>query len=110
MKRLIAVIISLSFAGTPIQSQDIQLKKWGYIFHASKLTDNYINTTIPKYNTIGLTGWQLDAKGEIIASSEITIKKCIKIANRYKADVYPVISFGASGYRVEAGSKSNPPL
>ncbi len=93
MKQFIAITIILFFAGTPVQSQDIQLKKWGYVFHASKLSDDYIHKTIPKYNTLGITGWQLNAKGEIIASSEIIIKKCIKIANKNKVEVYPVISF-----------------
>ena len=45
--------------------KDLNLKKWGYIYHRSKLSDSYLRKTLPAYDIIAMTGWKIDEYGKI---------------------------------------------
>jgi spore germination protein YaaH len=66
---------------------------WAYILHTSHLTDNYLETTIPAYSAISITGFRLAADGSLKFEQNRLIKHIIGLTRRHSISLYPLVSF-----------------
>lgn len=75
---------------------------WGYINHASTLSAEYLETTVPEYDVICLTGFRVTDAGTISIESAPLLDRIAPIIGRSNATIYPLISFrsAAQGHRL----------
>lgn len=81
---------------------DQKISTWGYIHHSSHLTDNYLETVIPAYSVISITGFRLAADGSLKTEPAILIKRTIALTKKHSIKLYPLISFKSAdgGHRL----------
>jgi spore germination protein YaaH len=110
MKLIHKYYVSLLFLGFislllyPPQSKSAtpDLPSWGYIYHASALSESYLAEVIPRYNVICLSGYKLTDKGTIRIEPSRTMDAVNKISAGNRVTIYPMISFesAARGHRL----------
>lgn len=65
---------------------------WGYIYHGSELDRGYLENVLPGYTVLALTGWKLDAGGNLLQEKTPLMGEVLGIAAREHITVYPVIT------------------
>lgn len=87
---------------TSILYGEVRTRTWGYIHHASTLSDEYLEATVPGYDVICLTGFRLTETGPISIESARLLKRIAPIVGKNNATIYPLISFrsAAQGHRI----------
>ncbi len=103
MKHILSIvaIISLIFSNSS-QAEDTKPARWGYLLHSSALTDNYLDTIIPLYTVICMTGFRITEKCDIDAESPRMMSKIKAITKKHHVTLYPLISFrsASQGHRI----------
>lgn len=100
--------ITLAFAvGTPARPSAGKISSWGYIYHASKLSDAYLALTVPGFDVICVSGFRLDDTGRVRIESSGMIDKVRRIIGARRTALYPMVSFqsAAQGRRMLASGR-----
>ncbi len=103
MIKSLYLILSISLILVNISlAEDKKPTRWGYILHSSAFTDNYLETVIPHYTVICVTGFKISKTGAITIESTKTLKRLRVIADKHGVVIYPLISFRSAteGHRL----------
>lgn len=75
---------------------------WGYIYHASPLTGEYLARAVPRFDVICVSGFTIDGAGNVRSESSRMIKTITAIAALHHVTLYPMVSFqsAAQGRRI----------
>ncbi|MBN1496269.1 MAG: hypothetical protein JXA07_05835 [Spirochaetes bacterium] len=75
---------------------------WGYVYHASKLSGEYLARTIPRFDVICVSGFTLDAAGRVRIARTGIINAVRTISAGQSKILYPMVTFqsAAAGRRI----------
>lgn len=94
MKKIFLLIILIFFIGFNSESNTkSKTSSWGYILHTSRLDIRYLETTIPAYDVISITGFMISRKGTLEIESSPMRANIYAIARKHGTKVYPLFSF-----------------
>lgn len=70
--------------------------RWGYLANNAGLSDSALETIIPKFTVIAITGFKIGKTGDIAVESPGLLKKIQIAARRHGITLYPVITFSSA--------------
>ncbi len=93
MKEIIYIFLIIILLFQELSANEKKPGRWGYILHSSALSDNYLETVIPGYSVICLTGFKIVEGGSITVESPGMFNKIKRISEKNRVTLYPLISF-----------------
>lgn len=96
------IIVSWNLQTMHADSTMTKTRSWGYIYHASKLPEDYLAKAIQKFNVICISGFKLNDSGNMVIESSRMMKAVAPVALKHRVTLYPMISFqsAAQGRRI----------
>src|SRR4030067_3129146 len=102
MKNQFLILTCASLVAIQSAQAAPKIGSWAYILHTARLSNEYLEATIPRYSVSGTTGFKLTAEGILRTESTPLMKQVIYLTEKHRISRYPVISFSSAdaGHRL----------